>query len=185
MICSYPPGRKKPLIPIPYCEETMHGFEYQVASHMLRHHMEEEGLACVKAVRDRYDGYKRNPWNEMECGSNYSRSLSSYALLLAYSGFVCNMYRKRVGFHPIHNDTWNFFWSLDSGFGTVEKKSGRITWYLLYGTLEIRELEIELDRVKSVSWKGQDVPFAIHDSAICLEEPVKLVRGEYMVVIYE
>jgi hypothetical protein len=26
VICDYPEGAKKPKIPVPYCEETMHGF---------------------------------------------------------------------------------------------------------------------------------------------------------------
>ena len=147
MICSYPAGRKKPLIPVPYCEETMHGFEYQAASHMIRRGLEEEGLACVKAVRDRYDGYKRNPWNEMECGSHYARSLASYALLLVYSGFVFDMHEKRIGFHPVHKEAYRFFWSLDSGFGTVEKKDGRITLTVLYGQLELRSFEAEAKTV--------------------------------------
>ena len=54
----------------------------------------------MKAVRDRYDGYKRNPWNEVECGNHYVRSMSSWALLLALSGFKCDMVEKRIYFSP-------------------------------------------------------------------------------------
>ena len=32
IICSYPEGANLPAIPIPYCEETMTGFEYALAS---------------------------------------------------------------------------------------------------------------------------------------------------------
>ena len=184
MICSYPPDRNKPVIPIPYCEETMHGFEYQAASHMLKHHMEEEGVTCVKAVRDRYDGYKRNPWNEIECGSNYGRSLSSYALLLAYSGFVYDMYHKRIGFHPLHPESWRFFWSLDSGFGTAEKKDGRISIKVLYGTLEVKELEIETDRVQGVGYQDKDLDFTLCGQAICLKNAVRMAAGESITVSY-
>ena len=35
VICEWPEGVHKPVVPIPYAEECMHGFEYQVASHMI------------------------------------------------------------------------------------------------------------------------------------------------------
>ena len=44
----------------------------------------DEGMTCVEAIRQRYDGERRNPWNEFECGSNYARSMASYALLNAF-----------------------------------------------------------------------------------------------------
>lgn len=151
VICAYPEGKKKPLIPVPYGEETMDGFEYQAASHMIRHGLESEGLACVKAVRGRYDGYKRNPYSEIECGSNYARSMSSYALLLFYSGFVYDMHEKRIGFHPIHaEEDYRFFWSLDTGFGTVEKRNRTFTLKVLYGTLKIRVLEIDTQGIDEI-----------------------------------
>ena len=71
IICSYP--RALPVVPITYAQETMHGFEYQAAGHMIQEGMLAEGVELVRAVRDRYDGSRRNPWNEIECGSNYAR----------------------------------------------------------------------------------------------------------------
>lgn len=181
MVCAYPPGRNKPLIPVPYCEETMAGFEYQAASHMIRHGLTEYGLRCVKAVRDRYDGCKRNPWNEIECGSNYARSMSSYALLLFYSGFTFDMYEKKLGFHPLYGREYSFFWSLDSGFGIVEKKDGRVLLRVLYGTLELKRLEIETQGLQRVSRKGVWLTCNIGDDAIVFEEAVRLSAGESLV----
>ncbi len=59
----------------------MTGFEYQVASHMIQEGLVHEGLQIVRSVRERFDGERRNPWNEFECGSNYARAMASYALL--------------------------------------------------------------------------------------------------------
>ena len=82
----------------------------------------KEGQEVVEAIRERYDGEKRNPWNEFECGSNYARSMASYALLLAYSGFVFDMTRHLIGFNPVIDDIpFRVFWSLDSGWGIFER----------------------------------------------------------------
>jgi len=84
--CTWPRGGR-PTVPIPYAEEVLSGLEYTVAAHMIQEGMVEQAFEIVKAVRERYDSVKRNPWNEIECGSNYARSMSSYALLVALSGF--------------------------------------------------------------------------------------------------
>ncbi|MCD5401284.1 non-lysosomal glucosylceramidase [candidate division NPL-UPA2 bacterium] len=60
VICAWPKGNK-PAVPVPYAEEAMNGFEYQVAVHMIQEGLIKEGLAIVRAIRDRYDGEKRNP----------------------------------------------------------------------------------------------------------------------------
>lgn len=101
LICTWPEGHEKPAIPLTYSTETMTGFEYQAAVHMLQEGMYEEGKSIIEAIRDRYDGVKRNPWNELECGSNYARSMASYSLLLTCSGFEYDGVRKRIGFLPL------------------------------------------------------------------------------------
>ena len=78
VICDYPEGSKKPVIPIPYCEECMTGFEYAFAGLLVSEGYLDEGIAVVRAIRDRYDGAKRNPWNEIECGNNYARAMASF-----------------------------------------------------------------------------------------------------------
>ena len=94
VICSYPEGVQIPAIPIPYCEETMTGFEYAFAGLLISEGYFEEGEQVVKAIRDRYDGEKRNPWNEIECGSNYARPMLSFALLPIFSGFEFDLPKK-------------------------------------------------------------------------------------------
>ena len=115
VICEWPEGKYKPVIPITYASETMNGFEYQAAIHMIQEGMVDEGMQIVKAVRERYDGEKRNPWNEFECGSNYARSMASYALLNTFSGFEYDMVEGMIGFNPIEtgDDDFKCFWSLD------------------------------------------------------------------------
>ena len=136
IICSYPRGR--PVVPITYAQETMHGFEYQAAGHMIQEGMLAEGVELVKAVRDRYDGSRRNPWNEIECGSNYARSMAAFALLLAYSGFEFDAVRGHVGFSPKVTDTpFTAFWSLGSGWGTCTLDAAEIRLQVESGDLPL------------------------------------------------
>lgn len=114
VICAYPDGTKKPEIPIPYCEETMTGFEYSFAGLLCSEGKTDDGFKVVKAIRDRFDGKKRNPWNEFECGSNYARSMASYALVPILSGFEFDMPHGHIGFNPYKKDNFKCIWSLDN-----------------------------------------------------------------------
>ena len=105
---------------------------------MILHGMEREGLQCIRAIRSRYDGMRRNPWNEMECGSNYARSMASYALLLVYSGFMFDMGRNMIGFHPLHQEDGTYFWSLDSGFGHVIFEGNKMSIWVDYGEVTVK-----------------------------------------------
>lgn len=155
-ICAWPEGRYKPVVPAPYSEETMHGFEYQAGSHMILRGLEEEGLQVVKAVRDRYDGEKRNPWNEFECGSNYARSMATYALLLAYSGFACDMTRGRLAFKPLRqNSPQQFFWSVDAAWGEIRWTENAVELTVEGGRLPLQTLAIpEAGQVRQ-AWLDQ------------------------------
>src|SRR5437762_8213515 len=65
----------------------MTGFEYQAAWHMIAEGLLLEGLAVTRAIHDRYHPSRRNPWNEVECGDHYARSMAAYGIFLAACGF--------------------------------------------------------------------------------------------------
>ena len=172
IICTFPDGAKKPAIPIPYCQETMHGFEYALAGLMISEGMIEEGLTIVRSIRDRYDGERRNPWNEIECGSNYARSMASFAMIPIFSGFKFDMVKKKIGFAPIVNqDNFRCIWSLDSGWGRVELNAEGASLTVLAGSLTVREIAIDFP-AESVEIDGKSVPFTVENGAILLHEAV-------------
>jgi len=141
IICDWPGGVRRPAVPLTYAEEAMNGFEYQAAIHMIQEGLIAEGLEVVKAIRDRYDGEKRNPWNEFECGSNYARSMASYALLPALSGFQFDLTRDHIGFAPVSEGReFRCLWSLDSAWGTYERSDHQITLRVEGGQLTLRSL---------------------------------------------
>lgn len=148
VICSWPEDKRKPAIPLTYAQETMHGFEYAAAVQLIQNGLVKEGLTVVESIRDRYDGERRNPWNEFECGSNYARSMASYGLLNALSGFEFDMTRGHIGFHPAQmpNGCFRCFWSLASGWGKIDICAGGASLFVLHGTLALKSVELNLSR---------------------------------------
>lgn len=178
VMCDWPDPSKKPVIPVPYSEETMHGFEYQAAVHMLQEGMVEQGVELIKAVRDRYDGYRRNPWNEIECGSNYARSMASYAALLAFSGFIFDMPNLKIGFNPIVQGDFKCFWSLNSGWGVFEREGETAQIKVLYGELKIAGLILPFMTPGSVFADGAAIGFTALNGEIILEKTITLQAEE-------
>lgn len=85
VVCTWPHGGR-PAVPLRYCDEVWTGVEYQVAAHCFYEGLDEEGLAIVRGVRARYDGTRRNPFNEIECGDHYVRAMAGWSLLNAWTG---------------------------------------------------------------------------------------------------
>jgi uncharacterized protein (DUF608 family) len=178
VICTWPEGTEKPVIPIPYNGETMDGFQWAAAAHMIMHGMLEEGLTVVKSIRARYDGKKRNPWNEFECGSNYARSLASYALLHAYSGFTFDTTRKMIGFKPVVPGDFRCFWSLGHAWGELSQNDNTTHFSVLYGQLEVQEIQLAWTPV-TVEANNRILSFQVNESgASILAHPLTLTSGD-------
>ncbi len=117
LVGSWPRG-ERPGSPFMYADEVWCGIEYQVASHLIYEGFVDEGLAIVRGVRDRHRGDRRNPWDEFECGHHYARSMASYGVLTALSGFSYDGVEKRMGFAPrVYANRFRVFWSVGSGWG--------------------------------------------------------------------
>lgn len=144
LLCTWPHGGK-PTLPFVYSDEVWTGIEYQVASHMISKGLVEEGLTVVKALRSRYDGYKRNPWNEYECGNYYARAMASYALLIALSGFRYSAPEKTLYLNPRLPGKGEFFFSTASGWGTWILDNHTLTFCLEEGYLMVEKLVMTLN----------------------------------------
>ncbi len=141
LLCTWPRGGK-PTLPFVYCDEAWPGIEYQVASHLISEGMVEEGLEIVRALRSRFDGRVRNPWNEYECGSYYARSMASYALLQALTGFHYSAPTQTVTLAPkIPQLPLVCFFSTATGWGTFTiNRSHQISFQLVEGHLDVSEI---------------------------------------------
>ncbi len=148
VICDYGKA-ERPHIPFPYFAETMTGFEYTAAVLMMSWGMVEEGLECVRNIRLRYDGEKRNPWDEAECGHHYARAMAAWSAVLALSGFSYDAARGLIVAAPLvdHQDS-QYFWSTGTGWGTYSlsrKPSGTdFAVNVLHGMLSCQSCEIAI-----------------------------------------
>lgn len=127
LLCSWPSGGR-PKYPFVYADEVWSGIEYQVAAHLIYEGFVEEGLNVVRTVRKRYAGYNRNPFNEVECGNHYARSLASYGVYLAYCGLSYDGRRKELRVSPVnHTENFRCFVTTSEGWGvlSVTEKNGK------------------------------------------------------------
>lgn len=65
VVCEYPKDAAKPYMPVMYNGETVPGMEYQFAGVLASHGMIDEAIKVIRTVRNRFDGRKRNPWNDL------------------------------------------------------------------------------------------------------------------------
>jgi non-lysosomal glucosylceramidase len=125
VMASYPHGQR-PKRPFPYYNEVMTGFEYCAGVHMLYEGEYENGLKVIQSIRNRYDGLKRSPFDEAECGHHYARAMASWAAVLALTGFHYSAVEKSMTFAPMqHAGQW--FWSTGDAWGICHQnpqKSG-------------------------------------------------------------
>ena len=143
VMASYPRG-ERPARPFPYWNEVMTGFEYTAAAHMIGVGMEKEGLQCIQAIRDRYDGTRRNPFNEAECGYHYARAMAAWSALEAWTGFSFSAVDKVIRFKP---RAGTFPWSNGYAWGTVTMRERGKKWSVELQTLsgKLKAGSVKLD----------------------------------------
>ncbi len=144
LMASYPKGRR-PQRPFPYYNEVMTGFEYTAAAHMLYEGQIDSGLRAIGAIRARYDGRRRSPFDEAECGHHYARAMASWAAVLALSGFRYSGVAQAIEFGAAERPC-QVFWSNGYAWGLCVQTptAGDMTVDLtvLHGTLTLRRLSI-------------------------------------------
>ena len=139
LMVSYPRGGR-PEVPFPYWSEVMTGFEYTAAIGMLYEGMEAEGLEVIRHIRARYDGAKRNPFDEAECGHHYARAMASWAGVLAQSGFQYSAVEKRMHFT---DRPGTYFWSNGAAWGTCTiAENGAAELAVRFGEVTLHRLQI-------------------------------------------
>ena len=133
IMCSFPKGGAAESVgkggdawATMYFNECMSGFEYQVAAHMISEDMVDEGLALVYAIHQRYNGSKRNPYNEIECSDHYGRAMASYGAFVSMCGFKVDGPKAMMSFNPKKSGKFRCGFINERGWGTYDRSSSGV-----------------------------------------------------------
>ena len=176
-----------------YFNECMNGFEYQAAGHMIAEGLVQEGLAVTRAIHDRYHPSRRNPYNEIECGDHYARSMASHGVFIALCGFECHGPNRHLGFAPkLTPEDFKAPFIAAEGWGTFAQRieDGRLTAVIevRHGKLPLATLALEHNGGNQVGIKLGDTPLpaAVKRTGrrvlVTLTAPAAIQAGEKLVL---
>jgi uncharacterized protein (DUF608 family) len=195
VICDYGTA-PRPHIPFPYFGEVMTGFEHSTAALMIFRGMVNQGAECVGNIRSRYDGEKRNPWDEAECGHHYARAMAAWSSVVAISGFAYHSARRAVVAVPrMPHPNFSCFWSTGTGWGSfsyhVSSPGSAFSLRVLAGTLPCNSVEISGTGARSKVLKNgsavsslvvQGAASSTVTSVVKLDQPTVLQTGDELLV---
>ncbi len=146
LVCSWPAGGR-PEVPTLYSDEIWTGLEYEVAALCLFTGHIEQALEMLRATRHRYNGTRRSPWNDIECGDHYARALSSWGLLDAACGYHYDAASAALTIAPrLTPDNFRAFFLTATAWGSVslQTQDGVTTLSLHadWGSLELNTLTL-------------------------------------------
>lgn len=146
VICDYSKGGK-PEVPVNYYSENWTGVEYSVSQLMCMYGMEDQAMNHVADIRRRFDGKKRNPFDEPEFGHHYARAMSSWGLIPTLSGFRHDAVLDELTIAPRwkHSSSFRCVWSAYRGWGYFTRDRTSLEVFVLYGELTVRHLIMKID----------------------------------------
>lgn len=108
-----------------------------------------EALAVCRGVHERYHPSRHNPWNEIECGDHYARSMASWSVLIGLSGFEYHGPKGHIGFAPrLAPEHFRSAFTAAEGWGTLsQSRTGRTQTSevaVRWGRLRLVSLSLEL-----------------------------------------
>ena len=153
LVCTWPRGGR-PAVPIRYADEVWTGVEYQVAAHCLFEGMTSDGLRLLRAVRARYDGSRRNPYNEIECGDHYARAMAGFSVLEAYTGA---WYDAWAGHLRIGRGADRYPLLAGTGWGEVRNSPATASVAILGGEVRLACVSVQGGEIGAVQVDGEAV----------------------------
>ncbi len=174
-----------------YFNECMNGFEYQVAGHMIWEGMVQEGLAVTRMVHDRYHAWRRNPFNEIECGDHYARSMASYGVYIAACGYRHDGPGGFLAFEPrLSPDDFRAAITTAQGWGHFrqmrEKGKQSMAIHLGWGRLRLKTFGCSVaDQAKIGGVRGRITSVDTDPSMDFTLNPSYKISGKELTVTFE
>jgi non-lysosomal glucosylceramidase len=146
VVAAYPLGKRME-VPFKGFSEIWTGSEYQLAASLAFEGMTAEALNIVESVRQRFDGERRNPWNEPEAGHHYARAMASWGCFVAWSGFHYSAPERELTLMPrTRRQAFRCFWSVPSGWGsfthTLKPEGQRVEVEVAEGAIVVQGLAV-------------------------------------------
>jgi uncharacterized protein (DUF608 family) len=193
LVCDYTKSGR-PAIPFPYYQEAWTGIEYLVAAQFIQAGMLREGLSTIEDVRRRFDGERRNPWDEPECGHHYARAMSAWSNVIAFTGFDYHGVEKAIALMPKSRaSAFRSFYSTGLGWGsfsiTHSAGGSRVELAVTEGSLPLRSIRLGLGAgpKTSVTLAGRsqehDVKHRGDGVTIVLSSDLVIPAGQQLVVL--
>ncbi len=143
ILVTYPDGVEKPTFSAPYADEIFSGMEYALAGVLIATGHEAEALDVMRTARARYDGERRNPWDDAECGYNYVRSMAAFALLPLTAGFGADLSEGVLTFDPkTAVRPFKAFWCVGTAWGEFLLEEDRAELRVLGGQISLQALAL-------------------------------------------
>ena len=164
----------------------MTGFEYSAAVLMLYEGMLREGVVLIANIRRRYDGERRNPWNEAECGHHYARAMASWSALLALGGFRYHASERSLEALPqIAAENFRSPWFTATGWGVLEQKvaaaEAQFSLRVRGGTLALHTVSLAARGNSSSARLGvSKLPHQFRNGRFSFGEQITLREGDLL-----
>eukprot|EP00118_Oscarella_pearsei_P025243 m.307818 g.307818 ORF g.307818 m.307818 type:complete len:1014 (+) comp42860_c0_seq1:626-3667(+) len=189
------PDGKVPSNAIRYSSEgAWTGLEYPFAAQCLYAELNDVALQVLTEARAKYDGTRRSPWNEIECGDHYSRPMAAFLLFETASGLTWSFVPKTNAFNLSFAPRLNFtnyrgFFILSTCYGQyaqggdAQLSAGNAQLAITDGKLLLNQLQIKSTAsTAAVGVAGK--PIAVKTSqaggilTVLLQSPMTVTAGQ-------
>ena len=146
----------------------------------------ERALETIENIRRRYDGERRNPWDEPECGHHYARAMSAWSSVIAFSGFDYHGASKAIRLMPKTTAAdFTSFFSTGLGWGLFSIANGRLELSVTEGALPLKSIRLAKGGggKTSVTLNGRSCAHHLDaGGALVLNEDIVVANGGKLVV---